>query len=142
MSPKTKILIGILGVVIIGGGTLFFWKSQTIEVVTDRKEYTRGEALKMKIRNSLASSVCFSSCYPYCLEHKEAGWEPYFYQDCRDVDVARDCMALGKVKAFEIVLPQTKRGVHRIVVPVCKDCRAGENFKMTHTLYSSPFEIR
>ena len=142
MNTKIKILIGILGIVIVGGMVWLILQGQTVNINTDKKEYRAGEVLKIGIRNNLLASICFSSCYPYYFERRDGVWEAYPYQDCEDSNIAKDCISLRRVKAFEIILPQIKDGIHRITIPVCKDCKSGEPFKEDGIFYSNVFEVR
>ncbi len=55
----------ILAVFLLSGGIFFLWRNQKIVVETDKKEYSAGEEIKIKIKNYfLNKEFCFSSCYP------------------------------------------------------------------------------
>jgi len=137
-----KIFVGILiifAILILG---FLILKGQRVEIVTDGIKYDNGGLLRIKIRNLSLNRLCFSSCYPYYLERKVGEWKSYNYQDCPDSDLVERCIEPGKTKAFEIILPTVKEGPHRIAVPICENCKIGEEFKETERFYSNEFEIR
>jgi len=135
-----RVLIALFVVFTIIFGFLL-WREQKIVVVTDGIKYDNEGTLRVKIKNLFLKKICFSSCYPYYLEKKDGVWRPYSYQDCQGPNLVEKCIGPGRVKAFEISLPLIKKGVHRIVVPICEDCRAGEEFQESKRFYSNEFEI-
>lgn len=141
MKMDKKLLIGIFIILIIGilG---FLWKGQKIVIEPDNIKYDNGGTLKMNIENYFLRKVCFSSCYPYFLEKKDGAWKSYLYQNCNKPDLIEKCIEPGKTKAFEIPLPVVKKGLHRIAVPLCENCKIGESFKETKRFYSAEFEIK
>lgn len=136
-----KILVAVLiglAIVILG----FFWKQQKIVIKTDATLYENGAVLKTQIWNHSLENICFSSCYPYYLERKDGEWESYNYQNCPDSNLVQECINPWKIKAFELTLPLVQEGFHRLVVPICKECKIGEEFKEIEKLYSNEFEIK
>ncbi|MBU1000208.1 hypothetical protein KKE78_02315, partial [Patescibacteria group bacterium] len=114
-----------------------------VKIITDKKEYSKTEALKIKIKNNLSQNICFSSCYPYYLENKEnQEWEMYSYQNCESQDLIEKCIEPKEQKAFEIDLSLTKIDLHRIVLPVCVGCQLDQGFQENQRFYSNEFEIK
>jgi len=114
-----------------------------VNVATDKKEYSKTEALKVKIKNNLSQNICFSSCYPYYLENKEnQEWKSYPYRNCESQDLIEKCIEPKKQKAFEIDFPLAEAGFHRIALPVCADCQLDQEFQETQRFYSNEFEIK
>lgn len=151
MLLRRKILIWFLAIVvlffgILGGGIWLSFKGglpEKVEIFTDKTEYQLGGSLRLKIKNNSKDTLCFSSCYPYLLEKKtERGWESYNYVDCPKKDLNEKCIKPGKVKAFELVLIDGKRGLHRIRIPACVSCKEGEEFKENKRFYSNQFLIK
>lgn len=132
----TAVLIG-LAIVILG----FFWKQEKIVIKTDAAWYENGGVLRAQIWNYSLKNICFSSCYPYYLESKDGDWESYHYQNCPDSNVVEKCLNPRKVKAFKLSLPVVKEGSHRIAIPMCKNCKIGEEFQETEKFYSNEFVI-
>lgn len=145
MSNQTKIIIGILAVVVLFGGFLL-WKNYqpagNILIQTDKTEYQPGDTLKVKIKNSLRKNISFSSCYPYYLERKNEKWESYKYAECQKLNGNGHYIAPGQEKAFEIVLPETIDGLHRLAIPLCIDCKNDNFFREDKWLYSNEFLIK
>jgi len=139
-SKKIGVSILVIFVILLFGLLLF--QNQRVEILTDKKEYENGTTLKIKIRNLSLKNICFSSCYPYYLEKKEGSWKPYNYQECIEPDLAEKCMKPGETKAFEISLPKVKKGIHRVAIPCCENCKMNSEFKETKRFYSNEFEIK
>lgn len=113
-----------------------------VKVITDKIGYKIGDSLKVKIENNLEKEVCFSECYPYYLEKKGKTWESYNYVACFTANLVDSCVASKAVKAFELISPSIKKGLHRIAVPVCIGCKGGESFKENQRFYSNEFIIK
>ena len=126
--------------IVLGIGLLFIL-TQKIVILTDKTGYQNGGSLRIKIRNLSLRNICFSACYPYYLEIKDGQWKSYNYQACPYDDLAESCLTLLGTKTFEISLPRVKSGIHRISVPICNNCRAGQGFEETGRFYSNEFEI-
>lgn len=140
-----KIIGGIvIVVVIIIIGSYFSQniKPKEIKVITEKKEYQLGEALKIKIENNLKKVICFSSCYPYYFEKKDGGWISYHYESCPNSDLVDSCINPKQVKAYEIVTPALKTGLHRLALPACLGCSAQEKFHGDKWLYSNEFILK
>ena len=113
------------------------------EIRTDKKEYSQGEVLKIKIKNYLSQSICFSSCEPYLMEKKEGReWKHYNYQECSEPNLAGKCIGSEETKAFELDLNFVETGFHRILLPVCLGCAVGQEFKESRKFYSNEFLIK
>jgi len=141
------ILIIIILILIIGW---LAWKGYQISekksllVLTDQKEYPVGENPKIKIKNNLDKTVCFSSCYPYYLEKKDGSLKSYPYGSCPKADIAEICMRPKETKAFELMLNEMKleKGIHRIAIPACISCALQSSFKKDKFFYSNEFIIK
>lgn len=139
---RTSLII-ILAVFLLLGGIFFLWRNQRIIVETDKKEYSTGEEIKIKIKNYfLNKELCFSSCYPYFFEKEKDGWQGYLYDACPFPDRVEKCIKPGQVKAFSTFLPKFISGRHRLAVSVCDNCAIGQDFKATAKFFSNEFEIR
>jgi len=115
----------------------------SVLIYTEKNEYLGGENLKLKIVNNSGGTLCFSSCYPYFLEKKEKDWEGYKYVECDRPNTHDGCIENKEIKAFELALPkEIAVGLHRIVVPVCNNCKLGEVFKEGQRIYSNEFLIK
>jgi hypothetical protein len=110
-------------------------------ITTDRTKYEAGSVLRVKIKNNSWENICFSSCYPYYLEKKNTKWESYKYVECHDSDGNGNCTDAQKEKFFELVLPKTSEGLHRLAVPVCGGCQSEDFFKEEKKFYSNEFTI-
>lgn len=142
---KKKILILIIAgaiLIFLAIAVFFTLKLRRVVMVTDKTEYKGEESLQLKVKNGLTANICFSSCYPYYLERKEGKWIRYDYQECNYVDVVERCLNPRKERTFGITLPSLKVGVHRLAIPICKNCKVGNEFGMTQTIYSNEFEIK
>ena len=149
-----KALIGaiVVGLILVCFLVLVFWgwKGQKIKIVTDKTTYENGTVLRLKIRNFLFKNACFSSCYPYNLERSYRSENSssdserivYTYQDCPHSDLVVKCIRPFETKAFEISLPQVKKGTHRISVSICENCQVGQKFQETSKFYSNEFKIK
>jgi len=143
LSKKNLVGIFAIFVILVIVFVFFVLKGQKIEVVTDSAQYADGEPLRLKIKNYLLGNICFSSCYPYYLEKENGvGWKGYLYEDCPHPDVAEKCIGAFGTKAFETSLPETIEGKHRVLIPVCSNCKEGLSFKETNRFYSNVFEIK
>jgi hypothetical protein len=137
--------IGAIIVLIVVITLLFSFFQKEVKIVTEKKEYIRGESLKVKIENRLReNNICYSSCYPYYLERKnEEKWESYFYSKCKDSDLVKDCLAPGQVKAFELILPSLlNEEIHRLVLPACIGCVVQGAFREDKRFYSNEFIVK
>ncbi|MBA4319671.1 MAG: hypothetical protein C0412_14820 [Flavobacterium sp.] len=146
MNSKTKIIIVVLvaGVVLIGGWWIRenYQTTGKVFITTDKTEYTRQDKIRIKIENNLTENICFSSGYPFSLqEKKEKEWESYPHEECKDENRAEKCFKSG-LKAFEIDLSSAREGLNRIAIPVCIDCKEGDEFKESKTFYSNEFKIK
>ena len=146
MKEKFKILI-LLAIFIIGG--LIFLaltkKNEDLTASTDRKNYERGEYLAVDIKNEMSENICFSSCYPYLLESEKMGaWMVYPYIKCRKKDLIEKCLKPKNFKLFELNLRtlETKKGNHRMSIPICINCKIGEKFRTMRKFYSNNFKIQ
>lgn len=117
-----------------------------VSLITDKTEYAKKETLRITIKNNLKRDICFSSCYPYYLEKKEEKsrkWKPYPYGECGTKNLVEKCLESGGTKIFELnLLLFYNTGSHRIAVPVCFDCKPGEDFKESKRFYSNKFTIK
>lgn len=148
MDKKDKIFFIILIILIL----FIFWHfaenfkkystTASVSIVTQRKEYQSGENLKLKIMNNSGEKLCFSTCYPYFLEKKDKTWQRYPYTECDHANNHNGCVENKKVKAFELTLPNGIFGLHRLVVPVCAECREGETFREESIFYSNDFLVK
>jgi hypothetical protein len=120
------------------------WKKyevQNVAVYTDRARYQEEETLRLKINNESQDVLCFSNFFPYFLEKKEGEkWTLYRYVPLQNKDLIVKCMAAGEIKAFETVLFGGK-GIHRIAIPFCANCKIGNEFKANKIYHSNEFII-
>ncbi len=139
-----KVIIVVLILIIIGLGFSFLKVAKytrSVNIITDKTEYSNESALKVKIENGLKEKICFSSCYPYYLEKKNTGWEGYNYSDCLKDNLNDKCVDAKQVKAFEIKLPSLEKGTYRLAIPICAGCNVPEKFKKDQWFYSNEFII-
>ncbi|KPJ54807.1 hypothetical protein AMJ47_03075 [Parcubacteria bacterium DG_72] len=148
MSKKDIIII-IVGLVILATIIIvsyFLPEKETgegaISIVTDKKEYTLGENLKVKIANNTRDKLCFSTCYPYYIEKKDEEWTSYKYKECPEQDMVDSCVEAKDVKAFELTIPAVEKGLHRLMIQACVGCKANELFIKEKELFSNPFTIK
>ena len=146
MKNKDLVIPAIL-IILIGAGLIWQEKKYSrnalcVSIKTDKTEYQKGNILKLAISNNLRKNVCFSSCYPYLLERKDADWSEYIYQQCPESDINQFCLTASQSKFFEINLPDVNQGNHRLVVPVCVNCKDKDNFKEDNRFYSNEFIIQ
>ena len=144
MKMKNFLLVGggiVLLIVVILIGINTSPKSQ-VNIITDKQEYQIGTPLKVKIVNNDGKKICFSSCYPYYFEKKNEKWEDYQYENCPDSNLVEKCIAPKEVRAFELVIPQLDKGIHRLAIPACIDCSLKEKFKEDKKFYSNDFIIK
>jgi len=138
-----KIFIGILVVISLIVVFGFIWKSsQRVMITTDRTGYKLWEAPKIIIRNNLVKNICFSSCYPYFLEEKKENWKSCLCGKCQKPDLVEKCIESNQVKAFELILYKLEAGLYQIAVPVCIDCKVGQDFRESKRFYSNQFMVK
>jgi len=148
MKKFLILIVLIIFLILLGVGWLGWKGYQTtingISISTNQKEYARGDNPKIKIKNNLRKTVCFSSCYPYYLEKSNGDLKSYHYNDCLFPDVAETCIEPGQVKAFEILLDkmEIEGSTYRVAVPACIGCALKENFRKDNFFYSNKFIIR
>jgi len=142
-------IILIIFLIFLGIGWLGWRGYQTtvrgILISTNQKEYAKGDNPKIKIKNNLRKTVCFSSCYPYYLEKNNGSLKSYHYNNnCLFPDLAETCIEPGEVKAFELLLDKMEiaQTTHRIAVPACIGCALKENFRKDKIFYSNRFTIK
>jgi len=118
-------------------------KSQDGEVIvlTDKHNYKAGEDLKVKIENNLEEPVCFSSCYPYYIGKENGEWKPYKYEECEKENITDNCVAPHGIKAFELEVPASFKGSHRLMIQACVGCGLRQPFQKERELFSNPFNI-
>ncbi|GMX58097.1 MAG: hypothetical protein YFSK_4360 [Candidatus Yanofskyibacterium parasiticum] len=146
MKTNARILIGILIVSILSVILFlsFFQKSGAAEISLNRTEYDSSGTLEVAVKNDFGQEICFSSCYPYLAEIRDQNgeWKEYVYQDCPETARAVDCVPPRDLKKFRVALEDMPAGVHRLKVPFCLECAAGENFQPEQAVYSPVFEIK
>lgn len=145
MKTNIKVLIGITAVLVLAAVLflIFPQKSGSAQASVDRAGYQIGEKVELTVENGFNREICFSSCYPYIMEiqNKKGEWEEYVYQDCASPDRAIDCVPARALKKFRIAPEDAEIGVHRLKIPVCFDCLAGQSFGSDQALYSGTFII-
>jgi len=141
MISKKQVLIWMFTVLIIVLVSYMITERSKIEITLQESKYFQEEDLKLQITNNFGEVVCFSSCYPYFLERREEKWNSYQYTDCDKEDIIEKCIFPEEKRAFQLPLRNTERGIHRITIPICKNCKEGEVFKEEERIYSSEFEI-
>ncbi|MBU4298868.1 hypothetical protein KJ636_02400 [Patescibacteria group bacterium] len=135
-------VIGVASYLILNKSKIYPPVKEKVTITTDKTEYTRQDKIKIKIENKFRKNICFSSCSPFSLqEKKEKEWESYPHEECKDENRAENCFKSG-LKAFEIDLSLTKQGLNRIAIPVCIDCKEGDEFKEGKRFYSNEFTIK
>ena len=155
IAMKPLFIVGIIVLIIVAVLIGIILKSGPQELISiDKKEYSRGDAVRVNIRNNFKESICFSSCYPYYLEQKEEEWKSYPYSQCATSNIVADCFgpdyqyqlqpeSQKGIKRFELELPLSlNTGKHRIVVPLCIGCTPEEPFRTDDLLYSDEFIIK
>lgn len=149
-NKKWLIIILVLIVIAIIIGISYTYYLQTVKtqnkeegtiIVTEKKDYKIGEAIKVKIANNSSKEICFSSCYPYYFERKDGSWHAYSYENCSQSNLAKPCLEPNQQKAFEINIPQIEKGVHRLSLPACLGCGLNSGFKESKWLYSNNFVV-
>ena len=149
----SKIVILILIIIILVFGYFLYLKigkpGNFEDLLTDKSEYSAGDTMRVKIKNTFGDLICFSSCYPYYFEKKNSKteWEGYKYSVCPAENLPEKCVKRGEIKAFEIILPVLEKGIHRLTVPIyiefsCHDCEVKGIFKESLRLYSNEFNIK
>lgn len=140
---KKKIFIGILLILLLALILVFSLRSsQKVTVTTDKSEYDLGEVLRLTVRNNLTDSICFSPCSFGRFEIKKEEWQMYLYEECKKPDETERCIEPRQAKGFELIVSVAEPGLHRIVVPSCFNCQAGERFEEDERLYSNEFTIK
>ncbi len=144
---KKDILVILAGLIVLGLITLAVFlippkAPEEVNIITDAKEYGRGDVLKVKIENNLKENICFSSCYPYNIEKKNGEWSSYSYEDCLDSNLNENCIDSRQVKAFELIVPSIDVGFHRLGISACIGCDVDEIFEQGQKLYSNDFLIK
>jgi len=115
---------------------------EEVEIITDNGSYNIGDSLRVKIENNLKEEICFSSCYPYYFEKKSEEWTDYNYVECLDDNTSEYCVDPKEVKAFELVIPSIKEGIHSIALSACVGCNSNESFEEEKRFYSNTFIIK
>jgi len=145
---KKKLIYLVAGIliVLIGSAVWFYgWKKQ-VSIDTQKIEYAKDEKLlKLNIKSYALTKICFSSCYPYYIQKKDGSWKDYPLAKCEEQNVATDCVgSFGKI-GRGIDLDQWRSFLesdsHRLALPACIGCNAGDPFKVDKTFYSNEFKI-
>ncbi len=136
-----NLLIGLAAAVILVL-IVYLERDKGVEIATDKSTYAAGGALIVNIKNNSGAAVCFSECYPYYMQVMQEDWTSYEYGECLENDTVATCIGKNEVKTFKITLSQVETGRHRIKVPACVGCTAGENFRADKTYYSNAFNIQ
>jgi len=150
MNKKDILIIISVILLLAVGGTIFYIillrssheNKNGVNILTDKKEYSPGDTLKVKIENNSGEMICFSSCYPYYLQRKNADWENYSYDDCNKENIADKCIDPQSVKAFELTIPKIQEGAHRLMIGACVGCRLEESFRADENLFSNDFVVK
>lgn len=146
MKNKKSLPIFIFVILIVFLINFWAWKHRQILnkllIATDKTEYQQGEVLKVTIKNNLIKNICFSSCYPYLLEKKNAKWEFYSYVNCPKKDLNKDCIQPTQTKVFMLTLSLVEKGLHRMALPVCLGCQEDTDFIGSQRFYSNEFTIK
>jgi hypothetical protein len=147
---KVIIFVGVILVLILLGGLVVYFNFKTkvepesVKIITEKKEYSVSEELKVEIKNDTNDKICFSSCYPYMMQVKNNGWNDYSYADCGEENVVENCIDSNSLKAFGISLSEMflESAPHRLAVSACVGCAIGEKFRVDEILYSNEFEVK
>lgn len=143
-GPKiliTLVLVILIVVVILGIWGAF--KLPRVRVFTENREYQMGNNLKLKIKNYLKDTICFSSCYSYYFEKKNGVWKGVDYPACQTADLVEKCLKPREIKGFELTLPATfDKGTYRLAIPVCVNCAVQEPFEAEQWYYSNEFILK
>ena len=83
-----------------------------------------------------------SSCYPYYFEKKDGEWIGYDYENCPVSNLVENCINPKQAKAFEVVIPSIKTGLHRLALPACLGCNIKDKFREDNWFYSNDFVIK
>lgn len=147
MKKKEFLIIGAglvaLAIIIIIGILVPKKVPGEVKVITDKKEYKMGDALKIKIENNLREKICFSSCFPYYWEKKQGEeWKGYPYVDCPTPNLVEKCSDPKQIKTFELTVPFIETGTHRLAIPICIECNLQEAFKGSQWFYSNDFIVK
>ena len=152
MATKAKKIIRIFVVIIFVIGIFgiiewIIWESyqnHEVLIVTDSIKYQLEGALRVRIENNSEDLFCFSSQIPYYLERKkELAWISYKYAEVLEErrDLIIRCVDSKKVKAFKLYLFGGE-GVHRLTIPMCVNCKIGDEFKRDKVFYSNSFLVK
>lgn len=145
MKKSTKFL-GIL--VLIAIGVIAFYGGQRstqsdVSVKLSKQIYSKGEQVRITVRNNTLEQICFSSCYPYYLQRKDEDWKSYNYPDCPEKNLSIPCITSGETKQFEFTLEESLPSeLHRIAIPIDKNGERGEEFGENKKVYSEPFDVK
>jgi len=148
ISNKIKIFLILAIVVISISGFLAIKKQKSLKgahevvVTVYNQVYQQGSNPQLKIENYLGASICFSTNVPYYLEKKVGEeWKEYKCLELGGKDIITKCMNPEDIRAFELISPIGK-GFHKIAIPVCLDCKLGQEFKESERFYSDLFVIK
>jgi len=104
--------------------------------------YKQGNNPQLKIENYLGASICFSTNFPYYIEKKIGEeWKEYKYLGPDGEDFITKCMSPRDIKAFELISP-IRKGLHKIAIPVCSNCKIGQKFNESERFYSDQFIVK
>lgn len=148
-TKKKGIILIVLGVIILIGA-IWLWQinSSPVKVITEKKEYQKEEALRIKIENNLENRVCLSSCYPYYVQVKEDSEASlYKYGPCPVEDKISTCIEPKSVVAREIKFPEDHPYLepgktYRLIIPACIGCIEGESFIEKTFFQSNQFKVK
>lgn len=145
---KVTIFVGVILVLILLGGLVMYFNSkdeaESVKIMTEKKEYSVDEELKVEIKNDTGDKICFSSCYPYMMQVKNNGWNDYSYVECGEDNIVENCIDSNSLKAFGISLSETflESAPHRLAISACIGCAIGEKFRVDEIIYSNEFEVK
>jgi hypothetical protein len=116
-------------------------------VITDKKEYYKGEIIRISIENNLEKPICFGSCNTYYFEKKDSGWVDYNKKVCES-NIVKYCLNIGETRYFEYQILndsyELEGGIYRVLIPICIDCstRSLNLFRLDTIVYSDEFIIK
>ena len=139
------LVVGFLILLIGLAGWFYGWKKQ-VSIDTQKTEYAKDESLlRLNIKSYTPIKICFSSCYPYYIQKKDGVWKDYPLAKCEEQNVATDCVDFFGTIGRGIELSQWRdfleSDFHRLALPACIGCNAGDPFKADKTFYSNEFKI-
>ena len=124
-----KIVVGFI-VISILGLLWVFGRPRRAEAITNKREYPVGTDLDISIQNNLGTNICFSSCCPYFLQLAANGdWSYYEYGMCTSPDTVSTCIPDKGFKQFRLPLEGVEAGSNRMMIPICMECRVGQEFR-------------